>query len=657
LKTTILISALMLPSFLYSATDVNLGTVIVNADTYQYQTGDVSEEETSSFSSVIKKESFEAKSSTISDVVEQESGVQVRQSGGLGSFSSLSLRGASSNQVMVFMDGVPLNDGAGGGVDLSTIPLSDVDSIEIYKGITPINFGRSSIGGAVNIRTNRSQKDLKGSITTEYGSFNTFRISPFLNHKPGKFDYVINGDYQSSKNNFTFLNTNGTAWNPSDDKWETRNNDQFEQGNLLVTTGYDFTKETRVELSNQYFSKGQNLPAWNNNPTVHTHFYTLRNLTSVKMTINNIGTLNINSTSRIDNSYKRETYDDRDNGVGLGAQYNEYKTTSYGYNQFLELPTRYNIIDTVFDVHKENYTTKDLLNVETYNPSTRTYYSLSTEDKILLLSGALIISPAFTFEYYDNNFDSSSTPRNEAHGYFNPKLGLKYSPFNLLTLKTNVAKYIREPSFFELFGDRGLFVGNSDLKAERGINFDIGPELNYTSYNFYFNRLSFGIAYFRSNVNDVISYVYNSRGIGQAVNISSSTTNGIETNLKVGLVKHMSFTTNYTWQSAVNENKVQAFNGKKLPGRFEHSASINLEGRCSFIKPYYEFLYASGLYYDSANLLPAPVKREHNAGLTFFIDKVTITAEVKNIGDDHYQDFNGFPTPGRSYWLTANYSF
>lgn len=650
MKTAILISTLILPSYLYSAADVNLGTVIVNADTYQYQTGDVSKEETSSFSSVIKKESFEAKSNSISDVVEQESGVQVRQTGGLGSFSSLSLRGASSNQVMIFIDGVPLNDGSGGGVDLSTIPLSDVDSIEVYKGTTPINFGRSSIGGALNIRTTRSQKDFKGSITTEYGSFNTFRISPFINHKPGKFDYVISGDYQSSKNNFTFLNLNGTKWNPLDDKWETRNNDQFSQGNILLTTGYDFTKDTRLEFSNQYFSKAQNLPAWNNSPTVNTHFYTIRNLTNAKMTINDISSLHINLASRIDNSYKRETYDDRGNSMGLATQYNEYKTTSYGYNQFFELPTKYNIISTVLDLHKENYTIKDFLNDEKFAPSSRNYYSLSTEDKILFFSGDLIISPAFTFEYYENKFESSSAPRNESHGYLNPKLGLKYSVFNWLLLKTNIAKYIREPAFFELFGDRGLFVGNSDLKPEKGINFDIGPEFNY-------DKLSLGVAYFKSKVDDVISYVYNARGIGQAVNISNSSTNGIEANLKINFIKQTSFITNYTWQSAINKSQIQAFDGKKLPGRFEHSGSLKLEGRYSFIKPYYEFLYASGLYYDSANLLPAPVKREHNLGLTFFIDKVTLTAEIKNIGDDHYEDFNGFPTPGRSYWLTANYSF
>ncbi|MCX6113393.1 MAG: TonB-dependent receptor [Proteobacteria bacterium] len=637
--------------------DVSLGTVIVNADNGNYQTGDVSTEDNSSFSSTIKKQSFEYKAQTVSDVVEKESGVQIRQSGGLGSFSSLSLRGASSNQVMVFIDGIPMNEASGGSVDLSTIPMSEIDSIEIYKGITPVNFGTASIGGAVNIKTKRAEEGVKGSVTTSYASFNTFRFAPYINNKPGKFDYVIDVDYQSSKNNFDFLNNNGTKWNSTDDKWEKMNNDQFSQINLLTNAGYDFTKKTRLSFSNQYFEKGQNLPSWNNSPDVNTSLDTLRNISNLKMTINDIGAGHLNTASRIDYTYKKEIYDNRNGGIGLGKQYNRYKTYYYGFNQFIEWPKEQNVLTTVFDIHREDYKTEDLLTLQPISPSSRNIYSLSSEDKVILFDNKFVISPALVFEYYDNNFMSSTSPKNNSVGYLNPKLGIKYSPTNWLGLKTNVARYVRAPSFFELFGDRGFFTGNSDLKAEKGINFDIGPEINYKPYASCLDRLSLNIAYFRSAVTDVISYIYNSRGVGQAVNISNSTINGIETGFVLEFLKNISFTTNYTWQSAINDSVIQAFNGKKLPGRFEHSVSTKLEGGYRIFKLYYELIYASGLYYDSANLLPAAIKREHNIGITFFIDKFTITGEIKNIGDDHYEDFNGFPQPGRSYWLTAKFDY
>ena len=93
-----------------------LDTVVVTAAKIEdtYQTGDVDTEQTPAFITVIEREQFEGKMEDIAEVMEKEAGIQVRQSGGLGSFSSVSLRGSTSEQVMVFLDGVLLNDASGG---------------------------------------------------------------------------------------------------------------------------------------------------------------------------------------------------------------------------------------------------------------------------------------------------------------------------------------------------------------------------------------------------------------------------------------------------------------------------------------------------------------------------------------------------------------
>ena len=95
-----------------------LGTVVVTAEQDQpdYETGDVDLEETTGFVTVIEREAFEGKMEDLAEVLQNEAGVQVRQAGGLGSFSTVSLRGSSSDQVMVFMDGVLLNDASGAGL-------------------------------------------------------------------------------------------------------------------------------------------------------------------------------------------------------------------------------------------------------------------------------------------------------------------------------------------------------------------------------------------------------------------------------------------------------------------------------------------------------------------------------------------------------------
>lgn len=640
------------------AETVSLGKVIVNAEYEGLQTGDVSQEDSSTFSSIIGKNSFDAKAQNLAEVVEKESSVQVRQSGGLGSFSDLSLRGASSSQVMVFMDGIPLNDSSGGGVDLSNISLSDVDSIEVYKGVTPINFGRASIGGALNIKTKRALKEkLKADLLLGYGSFNSLKIAPFFSNKYGKFDYLLSTEYMSSKNNFTFLNDNGTKWNNNDDEYQKRNNAKFYHWNTLLNFAYDISNDTRLIFSEQLFLKNQHLPSWNNRPDIDTSFYTLRNINALKLIVNDIANKSINSATRLDFSYKKELYDDRNSGVGLGKQYDEYRTFSYGFNQFFEWVTTYNVLSSVFDLHKEDYKSRDLLNLSTQDPSSRIYSSIAVEDKIILFDNSFIINPALVFEHYSNNFKSSAKPREGENNYLNPRMGLKYSLLNSLVLKTNLAKYVREPSFFELFGDRGLFVGNDELTAEKGINFDIGIEFEEKLLVKNIDKVCFAVSYFRTDVKDVISYVYNARGVGKAMNISNSIINGMEFLLGLDFFKLLALSSSYTRQSPINRSLIQAFDGKVLPGRFRHSAMMRLENNRGFLRLYYEFMYSSGLYYDTANLLPADIKREHNAGLTILPGNFIISFEVKNIGNHNYQDYNGYPQPGRSYWLTAKYSY
>ena len=77
----------------------------------------------------------------------------VVRTGSIGAFSTISLRGSNPDQVRIFLDGVPLNIAAGGGVDVSTLPLGDVERVEVYRGTSPLAFGESAMGGIISITT------------------------------------------------------------------------------------------------------------------------------------------------------------------------------------------------------------------------------------------------------------------------------------------------------------------------------------------------------------------------------------------------------------------------------------------------------------------------------------------------------------------------
>jgi len=94
-----------------------LDTIVVTADKSDdelFQTGDVDMQETPAFYSLIKRDQFEGKIESLAEVIEKEAGVQVRQAGGLGSYSVISLRGSTSEQVMIYIDGILLNEASGG---------------------------------------------------------------------------------------------------------------------------------------------------------------------------------------------------------------------------------------------------------------------------------------------------------------------------------------------------------------------------------------------------------------------------------------------------------------------------------------------------------------------------------------------------------------
>ena len=91
--------------------------------------------------------------SDLVSILSRETGVQFALPGGRGAAASLFLRGASSSQVLVLVDGVRLNAGTSGGAALGGIALDAIDRIEIVRGNLSSVYGSSAIGGVVQIFT------------------------------------------------------------------------------------------------------------------------------------------------------------------------------------------------------------------------------------------------------------------------------------------------------------------------------------------------------------------------------------------------------------------------------------------------------------------------------------------------------------------------
>ena len=101
---------------------------------------------------VVEAERFAGELKGVAELVATAPGVAIR-SGGLGQLTTVSIRGASASGVRVLLDGIPLDTAAGGGVDLSSIPLHWVSRVEVVRGAEGAHYGAGALGGAVNVVT------------------------------------------------------------------------------------------------------------------------------------------------------------------------------------------------------------------------------------------------------------------------------------------------------------------------------------------------------------------------------------------------------------------------------------------------------------------------------------------------------------------------
>ena len=106
---------------------------------------------------------------TVADAIESVPGVDVIRYGAFGASTSVGIRGSSSEQVLVLVDGLPVAGNQIDDVDLEQIPVSGIDRIEVVEGGGSTLYGSGSIGGVINIIT--APASARSSATISTGSF------------------------------------------------------------------------------------------------------------------------------------------------------------------------------------------------------------------------------------------------------------------------------------------------------------------------------------------------------------------------------------------------------------------------------------------------------------------------------------------------------
>ncbi|GHU14623.1 outer membrane protein [Betaproteobacteria bacterium] len=146
-----------------------LGTIVVTATRQETRVNEILADMT-----VIDRAEIERTGQgTIIDLLTRQPGIQTTSSGGVGTSTSLYMRGANSDQTKVLVDGIPINSIDMSGSPLRYIPLSEVERIEILRGPAATLYGADAIGGVIHVITRRGTPGLKAEAFAGYGSHAT----------------------------------------------------------------------------------------------------------------------------------------------------------------------------------------------------------------------------------------------------------------------------------------------------------------------------------------------------------------------------------------------------------------------------------------------------------------------------------------------------
>lgn len=615
------------------------------------QTGDVQISEYTGHHTRIEGPALSNDATTLAETIAHETGVQSTQAGAEGSWSTISIRGSTSAQTAVYLDGVLLNNASNGSVDLASLSLLDIDSIDLFRGETPVQLGFGGLGGAINLQTPKSV-GTKTRLLLGAGSFNARRAQVSHQQQLGRVAISANLSHQQSDNDFSYSNDNGTPLNVTDDRQERRRNAQFERTGLLLKAGYQHSDTVRYDGSLQYSGRLQGVPHWRNFAGTLSTFDTDALQVQLNQRRESVVQSNWNLVSGVYLTRNTEEFDDRLSQIGLGSQYTRTGVDVVGLRSYQEHIGDNGTLAINHDLRQETLQQEDRIGSENFRTQRRQLtgalqYSWFSNNE------AWLVTPAFRYSVLRDRYDNASVNGNSRYDAtrFAPQIGLKWQRSAHTALTANLGKHFREPVFFELFGDRGLFRGNDNLTAEEGINADVGVAWLHPD-----KQRSFRLSLFRNSRDNLIARVFDSQGVGRAENIGDALITGVEANAQWRPTQQLGFTVNATLLSPRNLSRQAAFSGKTLPGQ----AKTTAYARVDYQQQRWRWWYSADLIYDrffdEANLLVAEDQLIHSTGLSWNYQRLSASLLLHNLGNDNAEDINGYPKPGRSVQFNVSYS-
>lgn len=418
---------------------------------------------------------------TLTDALIRTHSIEGVNLGGPQTVSTVNIRGTNSNQSLILIDGVRVNNATNGLPPLNAIPLNSIERIEIVRGTSSSLYGADAIGGVVNIIT-RSDTDRPFSAYANagVGTYATTQYDAGFSGAKDGWSYSLFGGYGQSKG---FNATTPSNYNQNPD------GDSYYRSNIGGSLGYTWspgqtlTVQTYQSKVNGSYDAGAPYFGDRGIQTLSNNIITSRNVISSFWT----STLRAGFTTDI---YKTVNVDASQNFFNTPDGKQHFRTNQSQYvwqNDLSFSPTQ--IVSLAYERLDQHV---DGSLVDNISPGLVNYQQTSRFTNSLLAIYRGTWGPQSVQASVRN--DDNSQFGNVTTGSLS--YGLEFTPQWKASIGANTG--FRAPNFNELYWPvTPFFMGNPTLKPERSQNFE--ASLKYAS-----DKTELGLIFYRNNIDNLI---------------------------------------------------------------------------------------------------------------------------------------------------------
>ena len=468
--------------------------------------------------SIISKEQIDQqKATTIFEALRSVPGLNIRKSGSIGRQSEMTIRGSSTSQVLVMIDGVQVNSATTGTFNFANLTTDNIERIEVVRGAQSTLYGSDAMGGLINIVTRKGKGKPKFSIRSEFGTLErTFNESINSSGSLGKFNYSVD---------VARVDSDGRG-----------SDDDYDKTNISSKFGYKISETINFDAAMRYNDSMVALDdgAFRQDP----------NRFSQSEDFNMNAVVNQSLTDWWSQSLKFSFADsdlvsiDRANPGTAETTNSRFRLDTHIYTGNWQHTLKYRDIDT-FVVGFE---------FENQSADNRTF------DEALINRGWYFQNQLKLWDRFFFNAGLRLDDNNTFGKDVNPKISIAYHLKETDTkFKVNYGKGFRGPTLNQLFFPN---FGNPILDPEESESYDLG----FQQYLFD-DKFFFGVTYFNNRFSNLIQAIDTGGFVFEARNLGFVRTEGIEAEAVIkpfkGLTVRGTFTKTNTRDGAKKELRRQ----------------------------------------------------------------------------------------------------